>query len=130
MAVERMASSFGSSFSDAVVVSGGGKWIFVSGQVGADESGRIVEGGFRKEADACLERIHRSLENCGATMSHVVKITGFIADFDQLYADYDAARETAFGATPPASATVEVSKLGLGARIEVEAIAFVPDTEV
>jgi enamine deaminase RidA (YjgF/YER057c/UK114 family) len=125
VAVERTASPFG-GFSDTVSVSGPGRWIAVSGQVGCDDEGRIVAGDFRAEADACFGRIRSSLEREGATMADVVSITGWITDLE-LYGDYAAARGAAFPETKPASATVEVPKLLLGARLEVAALAFLPD---
>lgn len=127
MGIERAPSPYSTGFSDTVMVSGPGRWIFVSGQVGAAESKEIVGGGFRAEADQCFVRIRQSLENAGATMDDVVQITGWITDIDALYADYDAARMVAFPGNKPASATVEVPKLSLGAKIEIQAIAFVPE---
>jgi 2-iminobutanoate/2-iminopropanoate deaminase len=125
MGVERNPSPYGPGFSDTVTVSGPGRWIFVSGQVGADENANIVQGGFRAEADQCFNRIRQSLEAAGATMDDVVQITGFITDINALYPDYAAARAAAFPGSVPASATVEVPALSLGARIEIQTMAFV-----
>lgn len=127
MGVERAPSPYSTDFSDTVTVSGPGRWIFVSGHVGADESAKIVEGGFRAEADQCFNRIRQSLEHAGASMDDVVQITGFITDIDSLYPDYAAARKAAFPGNVPASATVAVPKLLLGAKLEIQTIAFVAE---
>jgi enamine deaminase RidA (YjgF/YER057c/UK114 family) len=125
-------NTFTSTVSDAVVVSGPGRWIFVSGQVGSDATGKITATDFGTEATQCFERIRLSLQACGAEMRHVVRITSFITDLDRFYADFEAARGKAFASGYPASATVQVAELGLRSksprpRIEIEATAFVPD---
>ena len=127
MGVERTPSPYSTGFSDTVSVSGPGRWIFVSGHVGADESKRIVGGGFRAEADQCFARVRQSLESVGATMDDVVQITAWLTDVEGLYADFGAARTAAFPGGKPASAAVEVPKLLLGAKIEIQAIAFVAE---
>ena len=127
MGVDRVPSPYSKGFSDTVVVSGSGRWIFVSGHVGADERGELVSDSFRAEADQCFKRIRQSLEAVGASMADVIQITGFITNFDGLYADYAASREAAFPIKVPASLAVEVTKLALGARVEVQTIAFVAD---
>ena len=128
MGLKRIRSTTGSSFSDAVQIEGAGRWIFISGQVGTDDSGTISTAGFPFEADRCFERIRLALERCSATMSDVVKINAFLTDLD-LYAEYNEARRRAFGDALPASATVKVAGLLLGARVEVDAIAFVADEQ-
>jgi 2-iminobutanoate/2-iminopropanoate deaminase len=126
VSIQRTASVFG-AFSDTVKVSGPGTWIYVAGQVGSDDDGKIAEGGFRNEADACFGRIRASLEREGATMADVVSITCWVTDIHGLYADFAAARKAAFATTQPASATVQVADLLLGAKVEVAAVAFVPE---
>jgi enamine deaminase RidA (YjgF/YER057c/UK114 family) len=43
------------------------------------------------------------------------------------YGDYATARSERFGDKLPASATVQVAGLLVGAHIEIDAVAFVPD---
>ena len=80
---------------------------------------------FAAEADQCFARVRQAVENAGAKMEDVVKITGFVTGTD-LYPDYDVARGKAFDGFPPSSATVQVAGLVADARVEIEAIAFVP----
>lgn len=126
MSIVRVPSAFGPGFSDAVVTSGPGRWIFVAGQVGADDSGVVVQGDFAREADQCFERIRLVLEKCGAGMKDVVKINAFITDLRH-YPEYAKARTRAFPDSPPSSAAVQVANLLLNAHLEVDAIAFVKD---
>lgn len=126
MAKQRVDSPWGTTFCDSISFSGPGRWIYVSGQIGADADGNMVGDTFAEEADQCFERIRLSLEKAGASMADVVKITGFVTDKDD-YVEYDLARGRAFPGTPPSSATVQVAGLANAARVEVEAVAFVED---
>ena len=122
---QRVPSPWGTTFCDSISFSGPGRWIYVSGQIGARENGELVNDTFADEADQCFERIRLSVEKAGAKMEDVVKITGFVTSTDH-YPDYDLARGRAFAGHPPSSATVQVAGLVNDARVEVEAIAFIP----
>lgn len=122
---QRVPSPYGTSFCESLSFRGPGRWIYVSGQIGADEAGKMVNETFMAEADQCFARIASALEKAGAQMSDVVKITGFVTSTDH-YGDYDVARGNAFPGTPPSSSTVQVAGLVADARLEVEAVAFIP----
>jgi enamine deaminase RidA (YjgF/YER057c/UK114 family) len=126
MSKQRVDSPWGTTFCDSISFSGPGRWIYVSGQIGADADGNMVGENFAEEADQCFERIRQSLQKAGAEMSDVVKITGYVTSTDD-YPDYDVARGKAFAGNPPSSATVQVAGLANAARVEVEAVAFVPE---
>src|ERR1700733_9897967 len=112
-------------FSAAVSVPLGPKsLIFVSGEVGRDASGSIVKGGFEAEARQCFENIRHALESAGATFRDVVRITAYLKDLAD-YPIYAKVRTETFGADWPASASVGVSDLLLGAKLEVDAVAVV-----
>jgi len=112
-------------FSAAVVVPLGPKsLVFVSGEVGRDTSGAIVKGGFEAEARQCFANIKFALERAGATFKDVVRITAYVKDLAD-YPVYAKVRTEVFGADWPASASVGVSDLLLGAKLEVDAVAVV-----
>jgi 2-iminobutanoate/2-iminopropanoate deaminase len=129
MAVTRIETPWtGGTYSDSVTVPvPGGRFIFVSGQIGADMNGKLVDGGPAAEAEQMFERVRISLEKAGAGLRHVVKITGWVVDFDHNFRYYNDARGKAFAGSLPASAAVETTRLSFGALFEVESIAFVPD---
>jgi enamine deaminase RidA (YjgF/YER057c/UK114 family) len=86
----------------------------------------VPDVGIEQEARNTFEYIKRTLAALGADMSHVVKINAFLTDL----ADYDAyaaVRASYFGDQLPASASVGVRDLLLGAHLEVDALAFIPD---
>ena len=127
-ALRRILNKSDRGFSAAVVVPLGPKsLIFVAGEVGRDSTGAIVPGGFEAEARQCFANIKYALERAGATFKDVVRITAYIKDLAD-YPVYAKIRSEVFGADWPASASVGVSDLLLGARLEVDAVAAVSTT--
>jgi len=124
--LRRIRNERDQGFSAAVVVPvGTGSLIFVSGEVGREPSGKIVAGGFEAEARQCFANIRFALERAGASLKNVVRITAYLKDLAD-YPVYAKVRSDSFGADWPASASVGVSDLLLGAKLEVDAVAFIP----
>ncbi len=102
-----------------------GGFLFVSGQIPLGADGEIVSGGIDAQAKASLDNVARVLAAGGAGPEHVVKATIFLVDMadfaavNSVYADF-------FGGHKPARACVAVSALPKGARVEIEAIAYIP----
>ena len=71
---------------------------------------------------ATIENIGRLLKIVGLGYSDVVKCTVYLVDFDE-FAAMNAIYREYFPTEPPARVTSEVSRLALGARIEIDAIA-------
>jgi reactive intermediate/imine deaminase len=126
MSIERVSTDPAAGFADAVTTHGSGRTIYVSGNVGFGPEGKVVEGGMGAEARATFDNIERVLQAAGADFSQIVKINAFITDLDE-YPAYAEVRAERFGDKLPASATVEVSGLLVGAQIEIDAVAFVPE---
>ena len=79
-------------------------------------------GSIADETRQCLANLKEVLGAAGATMSDVVKVTAFLTDMND-FAEFNGTYEEFFGETKPARATVGVSALPKGARVEVECIA-------
>jgi enamine deaminase RidA (YjgF/YER057c/UK114 family) len=123
--IRRIHNERDRGFSAAVVVPLGPKsLIFVSGEVGRDAAGVIVGGGFEAEARQCFANIGHALQRGGAAFRDVVRITAYLKDLAD-YPVYAKVRTEVFGADWPASASVGVSDLLLGAKLEVDAVAVV-----
>jgi 2-iminobutanoate/2-iminopropanoate deaminase len=123
--IKRIHNESDRGFSAAVIVPLGPKsLVFISGEVGRDASGAIVSGGFEAEARRCFANIKVALERAGATFKDVVRITAYVKDLAD-YPVYAKVRIEVFGADWPASASVGVSDLLLGARVEVDAVAVI-----
>lgn len=107
-------------YSPAVVVGG---LCFVSGQIGFDtETGRLAEGGVTSEFRQSLKNLETILAAADLALSDVVSATIFVTDLAQ-FGELNAVFGEAFGDSPPARATVEVSALPLGATVEISVIA-------
>lgn len=106
-------------FPKAICVNG---FVFLSGQLGLDASGKIVTGGIKPQTHQALENIKAVLSEAGAGLEDVVKVTAWIGDsahfkdFNEVYASY-------FTQLQPARSTVVGALLLPGALVEIEAIA-------
>jgi enamine deaminase RidA (YjgF/YER057c/UK114 family) len=127
MSIERLTTNPAAGFADAVTSVGPGRVVYVSGNVGFGSDGKVVAGGLGAEATATFDNIERTLRAAGADFSQIVRITAFITNLDE-YPAYAAIRAERFGDQLPASATVQVAGLLVGAHIEIDAIAFVPES--
>lgn len=122
MPIERLPSRSG-AYSAAVSVEGPGRWVYVSGALGTDRAGELVEGGTYGQALAAFAQIRQLLHETGATLRDVVRITTYLTDLSA-YADFSRARAETFREELPASVAVGVDALLFGAAVEVDAVAF------
>ncbi len=100
-----------------------GNMLFLSGQIPLDpRSGEMVVGTIAKETDRVLDNMAAVLREAGLGFEHVVRTTIYLLEM----ADFPTVNETyakRFSGTFPARATVQVSALPKGARVEIDAIA-------
>jgi 2-iminobutanoate/2-iminopropanoate deaminase len=110
-------------FSEAVKV---GDTLYVSGQIG-NLSGTLTlaPGGIAPEARRALENMRAVLERHGSSLDRVIKCTVFLADIKEWPAFNEVYRGF-FRMNLPARSALAASGLALGARVEVECVAFVP----
>ncbi len=99
--------------------------IFVSGQIALDpKTGEKIHGGIVPETRQVLENLKAILESAGSSLDKVVKTTVFLQSMDdfgvmnEIYSQY-------FKTDPPARATIEVSRIPKGMKIEIEVVAYV-----
>ena len=100
-----------------------GDFVFVSGQLGIAVGGSGPEGDVRAQTEQIFANLRAVLEKAGTGLGRLVKTTVFLADLG----DFGAMNEVYarhVGDLPPARATVEVSALPSGAKVEIEAIAL------
>jgi len=107
-------------FSKVVEANG---FVFLAGQIGdAPGSNGPVPGGIEAETRAMLDNVGRLLRTVGLDYADVVKCTVYLVDMDE-FAAMNAIYREYFPTEPPTRATVGVSRLAVGARIEIEAMA-------
>ena len=105
-----------------------GDWVITSGQIGlvTDAQGVAVlaEGGTVAQFRQALHNMVAVLEAEGATISDVVKTTLYLIDMgefaavNEVFAEYFTER--------PTRSAVAVAALPAGARVEIEAWAYLP----
>ena len=99
-----------------------GDLLYTSGQVGQDpSSGAIVEGGIEAQTRQAFENIRRVLSAAGLGFEHVIKTNVFVADMND-FAVMNAIYGEMFAAPYPARTTVQVARLALDARVEVDVV--------
>lgn len=100
-----------------------GNLLFISGQAGAGEDGRIVAGGFRAQGEQAFANLRRALEAGGSSLDKVIKVTIFVTDMSH-FQDVVALRRQFFSTPYPADTIAEIKALyDPAAMIEIEAIA-------
>jgi enamine deaminase RidA (YjgF/YER057c/UK114 family) len=123
--MRHLASPIAKSFSEASRLdTEAGSWIFISGQVGVaiPPDGKPIS--FEQEVRVTFDRIRESLRKLDAGMDKIVSIKVYLTDLAP-YAEFSKIRGEVFPQNPPTSSAVQVAGLLLGARIEIDAIAFV-----
>ncbi len=100
-----------------------GGLVFCSGQVPLDpKTMKLVDGGIEVQTRQVLRNVQAVLEAAGLTLGDVLKTTVFLQDMKE-FAAMNAVYAECFGDHAPARSTVEVAKLPLGAKVEIECIA-------
>lgn len=115
------------AFSHVAVVPPGATMIYVGGQNGVDEVGKIVSDDAGEQSLRAVENARVALDAAGATLDDVISWTVLIHQDADLRAAYGAvASKLARDGAPPLVTAAIVAGLGVqGALIEVSAVAAV-----
>lgn len=102
-----------------------GELLFISGQAGAGDDGKIVAGGFRAQGEQAFANLRRALEAGGSRLQDVIKVTIFVTDMGN-FKEVVELRRKFFSLPYPADTIAEIKALyDPAAMIEIEAIAAV-----
>ena len=105
-----------------------GDFLFTSGQVALiPATGQLVEGGIEAETHQTLKNLSAVLAAGGATWADVAKTTIFLVDLADFTIVNRIYGEVAVSPAP-ARSTVQVAGLPRGARVEIEAVAYLGKT--
>ena len=108
-------------YSQAIV---SGNYVFCSGQIAINpDTNDYTPGLISEETNRVIQNLTAVLEAAGTSLEKVVKTTVFLSSMDD-FLDMNAVYEEFFR-HKPARATIEVSKLPKGAKVEIEVIAEV-----
>lgn len=100
-----------------------GNLVFISGQAGAADDGKIVEGGFQAQGEQAFANLRRALEAAGSSLKDVIKVTIFVTDMGH-FQEVVELRRKFFSAPYPADTIAQIQALyDPKAMIEIEAIA-------
>lgn len=117
-------------FSDAVRIDlADCAWLFISGMVATDETGKVSDRTMKGQTRQVLEKIKAVLEREGGGFEHVVRVRVYATAVDQAsLRDIHEVRAAYFKEGHyPASTLVRVSQLIRdGALIEIDADAVIP----
>ena len=112
----------GAPYSQAIIRGG---LVFVSGQLSLRPNhAEIIGETIQEQTEQVFANLAAILEAAGSGLDKLVKTTVYLVDLNEfqgmneVYARY-------VGDKPPARATVEISALPAGAKVEIEAIAEV-----
>ena len=114
-------------YTHVVEVNGPGRTIYIAGQLGYDGTGKQGTD-FREQVTLVYENLKAAIESVGGKMENIVKLNAYLTDIRAQLPIYREVRDKFVNvAAPPASTTIEISKLARdGALLEVEAVAVLP----
>jgi 2-iminobutanoate/2-iminopropanoate deaminase len=101
-----------------------GDLVFVSGQLALrPDHAEIVSDSIGEQTEQVLTNLRAILEEAGSSLGRLVKTTVYLTDLGD-FAAMNEVYAKHVGAQPPARATIEVSALPSGAKVEIEAVAL------
>ncbi|KZF21336.1 L-PSP endoribonuclease family protein-like protein [Xylona heveae TC161] len=98
--------------------------IWLAGQIAADINGQLIEGSVADQARQICKNTEEILKEAGSSLDKAVKITAcsvYTSDFSAL-PEFNEVYNSYFPQKPPRT-SVEVSKLPLGVKFEMDVIA-------
>jgi 2-iminobutanoate/2-iminopropanoate deaminase len=119
---ERAPAPFqGAPYSQAIRANG---LVFVSGQLSLQpEHAEIVGDSIQEQTERVFDNLQAILEEAGSGLDRIVKTTVYLTDLAE-FAGMNEVYAQRVGEPFPARATIEVSQLPSGAKVEIEAIAL------
>lgn len=104
-----------------------GHYLFVSGQIGIDPaSGKLIGESIQEQTKQVLRNIEAILAVEGLSFENIVKTEVYMKDLKDFQVMNTIYAEKFSCEVKAARATIEVSKLPLGALVEISCVAFIP----
>ena len=100
-----------------------GEYVFVSGTLGTDPAGALVPGGLTAETDQTLKNLATILAGAGCCWDDVASVSVYLADLEEFAAMNDV-YDRYFDGLAPARITIGGVDLALGARVEMQCVAY------
>lgn len=122
----RQLISSGSTFEEQIGYSRAvvaGDWVFVSGTTGFDYTTMTISEKLVEQTEQCLKNIETALDQAGAAMSDVVRVTYILpagSDFEQCW----PVLRRYFGTVRPAATMISAGLADSRMKIEIEVTAI------
>jgi len=100
-----------------------GDWVFVSGTTGFDYATMTIADDVEAQAEQCLQNIAAALEQAGASLRDVVRVTYIVPDASEFPRCWPVLRKH-FGAIRPAATMIAAGVADPRIRIEIEVTAL------
>ena len=110
------------AYSRAVV---DGDWVFVSGTTGFDYATMTLAEGVVAQAEQCFANIAAALQQAGASLADVVRVTYLLPNVADFEACWPVLRKH-LGEVRPASTMISAGLIDPRIRIEIEVTAIKP----
>ncbi|WP_398491247.1 RidA family protein [Variovorax sp.] len=107
-------------YSRAVVA---GDWVFVSGTTGFDYRTMTISDDVIEQAEQCLKNIEAALQEAGASLRDVVRVTYVLPDGAEFEACWPVLRKY-FGEVRPAAMMISAGLADPRMKIEIEVTAL------
>lgn len=109
-------------YSQATIYNG---LLYISGQIPINaETGLMVRGTIEEETDVVLNNIKVIVEEAGAGMEDVLKVTCYLADMDD-FERFNNVYKEYFKHDPPARTIIQAARLPLDVQVEIDAIVAI-----
>ncbi|KAG1767568.1 Endoribonuclease L-PSP [Suillus occidentalis] len=113
------------AFSQAIKSKG---FVYLSGNIGCTSDFTIVEGGVQGQTVAALENMSKILEASGSGLQHIVKVNVYLTNLTRDFSEMNSVYISYFDQNAmPARTCVGVASLPLGASVEIECVAELPE---
>ena len=99
-----------------------GDWVFVSGTTGFDYATMTIADDVAAQAEQCLRNIGAALEQAGASVADIVRVTYVLPRVDDFAACWPVLRKY-FGDVRPAAMMISAALLDPRMKIEIEVTA-------
>lgn len=114
-------------YSNGILTQPNGRLLFVAGQIGCDQSGKVVSSDFVKQFDQALANILAVVTEAGGTAEQVTRLTIYVTDKVEYLnhtSEVGECYRARMGKHFPAMALLEVKGLlDPSAKVEIEATA-------
>lgn len=123
---KRLLISSGSEFEDLIGYSRAvvqGDWVFVSGTTGFDYTSMTISDSLEDQTEQCLLNIRTTLENAGAEIGDIVRVTYVLPPGEDFSSCWPILRKY-FGEIRPAAMMLSAGLADPRMKIEIEVTAL------